>query len=175
MHTGKIFASMGLAIVLAAGHASFAAEPEGTKATAKEKAFIRKAANGGMAEVEMGKLAADKGGSDAVKDFGNRMVKDHSKANDQLKDVAANMGVTIPDKVNAKEQAMIDKLSAMSGSEFDKAYVKEMVNDHKKDIAEFETAGKEVKNADLKKFIDDTVPVMKDHLDTIQKFDQAKQ
>ena len=134
-----------------------------------------KAANGGMAEVEMGKLAADKGGSDAVKDFGNRMVKDHSKANDQLKDVAANLGVTVPDKVNAKEQAMIDKLSAMSGPAFDKAYVKEMVNDHKKDIAEFETADKEVKNADLKKFIDDTVPVMKDHLDTIQKFDQAKQ
>src|SRR5947207_5394863 len=121
MHTGNIFASLGLAIVLAVGHAAFAAEPEGTKATAKEKAFIMKAANGGMAEVEMGKLAADKGGSDAVKDFGNRMVKDHSKANDQLKDVAANMGVTIPDKVNAKEQAMIDKLSAMSGSEFDKA------------------------------------------------------
>ena len=129
MHTGKILASMGLAIVLAAGHASFAAEPEGTKATAKEKAFIRKAANGGTAEVEMGKLAADKGGSDAVKDFGNRMVKDHSKANDQLKDVAANMGVTVPSKVNAKEQAMIDKLSAMSGPAFDKAYVKEMVND----------------------------------------------
>jgi putative membrane protein len=123
----------------------------------------------------MGKLAADKGGSDAVKDFGNRMVKDHSKANDQLKDVAANLGVTVPDKVNAKEQAMIDKLSAMSGAAFDKAYAKEMVNDHKKDIAEFETADKEVKNADLKKFIDDTVPVMKDHLDTIQKFDQAKQ
>ena len=175
MHAGNLFASLGLAIVLATGQASFAAESKETKATPKEKAFIMKAANGGMAEVEMGKLAADKGGSDAVKDFGNRMVKDHSKANDQLKDVAANMGVTVPDKVNAKEQAMIDKLSAMSGAAFDKAYVKEMVNDHKKDIAEFETAGKEVKNADLKKFIDDTVPVMKDHLDTIQKFDQAKQ
>src|SRR6266550_1097470 len=171
MHTGNLFALLGLAIVLVAGHASFAAEPEGTKATAKEKAFILKAANGGMAEVEMGKLAADKGGSDAVKDFGNRMVKDHSKANDQLKDVAAKLGVTVPNKGHA----MIDKMSAMSGATFDKAYVKEMVNDHRKDIAEFETAGKEVKNADLKKFIDDTVPVMKDHLDTIQKFDQAKQ
>ena len=63
MHTGKIFASMGLAIVLAAGHASFAAEPEGTKATAKEKAFIMKAANGGMAEVEMESLRLTKGGA----------------------------------------------------------------------------------------------------------------
>jgi putative membrane protein len=175
MHTGNIFAVLGLAVAVAAGHPCFAAEPEATKATAKEEAFIMKAANGGMAEVEMGKLAADKGGSDAVKDFGNRMVKDHSKANDQLKNVAANLGVRIPDKVNAKEQAMIDKMSAMSEAAFDKAYVKEMVSDHRKDIAEFETAGKEVKNADLKKFIDDTVPVMKDHLDTIQKFDQAKQ
>ena len=80
----------------------------------------------------MGKLAADKGGSDAVKDFGNRMVNDHSKANDQLKDVAANMGVTVPNKVNAKEQAMIDRISAMSRAAFDKAYVKEMVNDHRR-------------------------------------------
>ena len=175
MHTGNKFAGLGLAMFLAAGHPSFAAETEGTKATAKEAVFIMKAADGGMAEVEMGKLAADKGGSDAVKDFGNRMVKDHSKANDQLKDIAANMGVTIPDKVNAKEQAMIDKMSAMSGAAFDKVYVKEMVNDHRKDIAAFETAGKQVKNADLKKFIDSTVPVMKDHLDAIQKFDQAKQ
>ena len=70
---------------------------------------------------------------------------------------------------------MIDKMSAMSGAAFDKVYVKEMVNDHRKDISEFETAGKQVKNADLKKFIDSTVPVMKDHLDAIQKFDQAKQ
>jgi putative membrane protein len=175
MHTGKIFASLGLAILLAAGRACFAAESEETKATSSEKAFIMKAANGGMTEVEMGKLAAEKGGSDAVKDFGNRMVKDHSKANDQLKDVAAKIGVAVPGKVNAKHQAMIDKMSAMSGPAFDKAYVKEMVNDHKKTIAELETAGKEVKNADLKKFIDDTVPVIKDHLDMIQKFDQAKQ
>src|ERR1700749_27612 len=129
MHTGNIFAVLGLAVAVAAGPPCFAAEPRATKATAKKKALIMKAANGGIAEVEMGKLAADKGGSDAVRDFGNRMVKDHSKANDQLKDVAANMGVTVPDKVNAKQQSMIDKISAMSGAAFDKAYVKEMVND----------------------------------------------
>ena len=71
---------------------------------------------------------------------------------------AANMRVTVPDKVNEKEQAMIDKMSTVSKAEFDRVYGKERVNDHRKDFAEFETAGKEVKNADLKKFIDGTVP-----------------
>lgn len=144
------------------------------KATASEKAFIMKAANGGMMEVETGKVAADKGGSDQVKDFGNRMVKDHSKADDQLKDVASKMGVTVPDKLDSMHQAKVDKLSGMSGAGFDKAYVNAMVMDHKKDIAEFEAADKTVKNEDLKKFIEDTIPVMKEHLTMIEKFDQAK-
>ncbi len=143
-------------------------------ATPMEKTFITKAANGGMAEVALGKLAAEKGASDAVKDFGNRMVKDHSKANDELKEVASKLNATVPAKVDAMHQATIDKMSGMSGAAFDTAYVKDMIKDHKKDIAEFETADKSVKNADLKKFIEETVPVMKEHLTMIEKFDQAK-
>lgn len=167
---------MGLAVAVASlGHSASAADKgAGGKATANEKAFIMKAANGGMTEVELGKVAGDKGASSEVKDFGARMVKDHSKANDNLKKVAAKMGVTVPEKVDAPHQAMINKMSAMSGAAFDSAYVKGMVKDHKEDVAEFESAGKQVKNADLKKFIDETVPVMKEHLSMIEKFDQAK-
>ncbi len=154
-------------------HIASAADKE-MKPTAMEKTFIMKAANGGMMEVEAGKVAAEKGDSEEVKDFGNRMVKDHSKANDELKDAASKMGVTVPDKLDAMHQAKVDKLSGMSGAAFDKAYVNAMVMDHKKDIAEFEAADKKVKNEDLKKFIEDTIPVMKDHLATIEKFDQAK-
>jgi putative membrane protein len=103
------------------------------------------------------------------------MVKDHSKANDQLKEVASKMGVSVPDKVDAMHQEKLAKMSKMSGAAFDKTYVMDMIKAHQKDIAEFETADKQVKNADLKKFIEDTVPVMKEHLEMIQKFDQAKQ
>lgn len=176
MQIKNIGVSIGLGVIMAAlCQSSFAADADnGGKATAMEKKFIMKAANGGMTEVEVGKVAQEKGASSDVKDFGARMVKDHSKINDQLKDVASKMGVTVPDKVNAAHQAMIDKLSAKSGAEFDTAYVKMMVKDHEKDIAEFEKADKEVSNADLKKFIEDSVPVMKDHLAAIQKFDQAK-
>ncbi len=84
------------------------------------------------------------------------------------------MNAKVPKKLNAKHKGMVDQLSAMSGAEFDKAYVKAMIKDHEQDIAEFEKADKEVKNADLKKFIEDKIPVMKEHLEMIRKFDQAK-
>jgi len=164
------------AVVAAAAlcaHGSLAAEKK-MEATAKEKAFVMKAANGGMTEVELGKLAAEKGASQEVKDFGNQMVKDHSKANDELKEVAGQMNVTMPAKVDAKHQAMIAKMSALSGAAFDKAYVNGMVKAHKEDIALFESADKEVKNEDLKQFIEKTVPVMKGHLGMIEKFEQVK-
>lgn len=167
--------TLGLAIALcASGQNIFAADENGAKATAAEKAFIKNAANGGMTEVNLGKLAAEKGESQEVKDFGNQMVKDHSKINDNLKEVAGKLGVTLPDKVNAKHQAKIDKMEKMSGAAFDKAYVNGMVMAHEKDIAEFEKAGKEVKNEDLKKFIDDSVPTMKEHFEMIKQFSQAK-
>jgi putative membrane protein len=136
--------------------------------------FIPKAAGGGMTEVELGKLAAEKGASQEVKNFGNQMVKDHSKANDELKELAGKMNVMVPEKVDAKHQAMIAKMSALSGAHFDKAYVNKMVKAHKEDIELFESAEKEVKNEDLKKFIEKTIPVMKEHLAMIEKFDQIK-
>jgi putative membrane protein len=160
------------ATALCAGN-GFAKDKE-MKTGGMDAAFIPKAANGGMTEVELGKLAAEKGASQEVKDFGNRMVKDHSKANDELKEVAGKMNVTVPEKVDAKHQAMIAKMSALSGAAFDKAYVKGMVKAHKEDIALFESADKEVKNEDLKKFIGNTIPIMKEHLEMIEKLDQAK-
>jgi putative membrane protein len=156
---------------------SFGAEKEKSGDTGKssaDAAFIKKAANGGMTEVELGKIAAKNGQKDDVKSFGERMVKDHGKVNDNLKSVASKMNVDVPEKVNAKHQATIDKFSKMSAESFDAAYVKEMVKDHKKDIAEFESAQGEVKNEDLKKFISDTIPVMKEHLEMAQKMQGAK-
>ncbi len=164
-------------LILAAAAISFGAEKEKSAHSGKSSAdamFIKKAANGGMTEVELGKIAEDKGQKQEVKDFGARMVKDHGKANDDLKSVASKMNVEVPDKVNAKHQAVIDKFSKMSAESFDAAYVKAMIKDHEKDIAEFEKAEGEVKNEDLKKFISDTIPVMKEHLEMVQKIDVAK-
>lgn len=175
MKTKNFVVTLGIALVSTA--LCFGAEKEKSPASEKsgtDAAFIKKAANGGMTEVELGKIAQDKGQKQEVKDFGARMVKDHGKANDDLKSVASKMNVEVPDKVNAKHQAVIDKFSKMSAESFDAAYVKEMVKDHKKDISEFENAKGEVKNDDLKKFIDDTVPVMKEHLDMVQKISVSK-
>ena len=100
--------------------------------------FMNKAAQGGMAEVELGKLAASKGANADVKKFGQQMVDDHSKANSELKTVAASKSITLPTEVNAEQKAMMDKLSKLSGAAFDKEYVKGMVEDHEKDVADFE-------------------------------------
>jgi putative membrane protein len=154
---------------------SFGAEKSGDAAKSNVDAkFIKKATNGGMTEVELGKIAEKNGKRDDVKSFGERMVKDHGKANDDLKSVASKMNVKVPDKVNAKHQAVIDKFSKLSGESFDKAYIKDMVKDHKEDIAEFEEAQNKVKNEDLKKFIADTISVMKEHLDLAEKMANAK-
>jgi putative membrane protein len=165
---------LGLGIVLSLP-TMFAAEKEksGT-ATAKEIAFIKKAADGGMAEVELGRVAAKNAQRDDVKQFGKQMVSDHGKANENLKSVASKLTVTVPEKVSTKHQGLIDRMSKLSGPGFDARYIKEMVADHEEDIAEFEKARGEVTNEDLKKFIDETIPVMKEHLEMAKKMKETK-
>jgi len=153
----------------------FAAGQENSgKANGKDAAFIKKAADGGMAEVELGRVATQNGQRDDVKQFGKQMVSDHGRANDNLKSVASKLNVTVPDKLSTKHQTKLDKLSKTSGAAFDSAYITEMVADHEKDIAEFEKARSEVSNEDLKKFIDETIPVMKEHLEMAKKMKTTK-
>ena len=167
--------ALSLSIVLCAfEHIAFAADENGLKATSAEKTFIEKTALGDMTEVTLGKMAAEKGSSKEVKDFGDQMVKDHSKINDNLKNVARRMGVEIPARVDAMRQAKIDRLAKMSGAAFDKAYVNGAIKAHEMAIAAFERADAQAKNEDLKKFIKESVPTMKDHLEMIRKFSQAK-
>lgn len=131
--------------------------------------FAVAAANGGMAEVELGTLAQQKAVNTKVKDFGAMMVSDHSKANDEMKALAKSKGLTLPTAIDDKEQKVKDDLSTKSGADFDKAYVSNMIDDHKEDIKEFEDASKNCKDADLKAFAVKTLPVLKMHLDAIQK------
>jgi len=131
--------------------------------------FAMAAALGGMEEVELGRLAAQKGASDEVRQFGQHMVDDHSKANQDLTQVASAKGLTLPATLDAKHQADVQKLSALSGDKFDKEYVGMMVKDHKKDVAEFQKESTGGADADIKGFAARTLPVVQDHLQMIQR------
>jgi len=126
--------------------------------------FILAAAQGGMTEVELGELAATNGMRDDVKNFGHMMVKDHTAINDDLKALAAQKGVTLPDSLDAKHQAMVDKLTALTGSEFDDAYINGMIKAHQKDAKAFKAETAATQDADIKSFLDKSIPVVEAHL-----------
>ena len=138
-----------------------------------DRKFVQEAAIGGMAEVQMGNLAQQKGASDAVKQFGQRMVTDHSKANDELKQVASAKGIQVPSSLDHKEQKAMDKLSKKSGADFDKAYMSLMVDDHKKDVAEFKKEASSAKDPDVKDFATKTLPTLQEHLQLAQTTNDA--
>jgi len=130
----------------------------------KDKEFVIEAAQGGMAEVSLGQMAAAKATNNDVKEFGNRMVTDHSKANDELKQLATNKGITLPADPGADEKKTEEALSKKSGKAFDKAYMTDMVKDHEKDVAEFQKESKDAQDPDLKAWVTRTLPTLQDHL-----------
>jgi putative membrane protein len=126
--------------------------------------FAKEAAQGGMAEVKLGQLAQEKGSSDTVKSFGKRMVDDHSKAGDKLKEVASRENITLPNDLSAKDQATYDGLSKLNGAAFDRAYARDMVKDHETDVAAFQKEASSGKDDSLKGFASETLPTLQDHL-----------
>jgi putative membrane protein len=141
-----------------------AATSADTAVAAKDKAFAKDAALGGMAEVELGTLAKEKASSPDVKKFGERMVTDHTKANDELKKWATEKNLTLPSELDAKDKATHDRLAKLSGDAFDKAYMADMVSDHVKDVSEFKKQSTGAKDPDLKAFVTKTLPTLEDHL-----------
>ena len=131
--------------------------------SSQDRDFLMDAAMGGLMEVELGNVAAQKGTSDAVKQFGQRMVDDHSKANAELTTLATSKGITLPTALDEKHQQRVAKFSSMSGAEFDRAYSKEMLSDHNKDVSEFEKQSKKGTDADLKAFASKTLPTLQEH------------
>jgi putative membrane protein len=140
----------------------------GAAMTAAHK-FAMAAAMGGMMEVEAGRLAAEKGASDEVRQFGQRMVDDHTKANEELMQLASSKGMTLPTAPDPKHASEVQKLSALSGEKFDREYVKMMVKDHKKDVGEFQKAASRGSDPDLKAFAARTLPTLQEHLQMIQR------
>jgi len=130
--------------------------------------FVAKAAQGGMTEVELGKLAQEKGSSADVKQFGSHMDMDHSKANDELKALATKDNIPVPSALDEKHQAAVKHLSSLSGPAFDKAYVSMMVKDHEKTVALFKEEAASGQNADIKNFASSTLPTIESHLSDIK-------
>jgi putative membrane protein len=134
------------------------------KIGASDKRFVRKAAEGGMAEVELGQMAAEKASNPEVKKFGQRMVDDHTKANDQLKEVASSKGIQLPTKLSPKDEMTKQRLSSLKGDDFDKAYMSDMVKDHAQDVADFQRESTSGMDPDVKNFASKTLPTLEDHL-----------
>jgi len=138
-----------------------------------DKAFVKKAMQGGMAEVDLGKLAAEKGSSEDVKQFGQQMVDDHSKLNEQMKPVAAQLGVSAPKEPSKKDQELKTKLQALSGQQFDEAYIKAMLKDHKKDHDEFSNEAQNAQDPNVKQVAQQGDQLIQQHLQHIEQIAQA--
>jgi len=145
----------------------------GASSGMQDKAFVKKALEGGMAEVQLGQLAAEKGSSDDVKQFGQTMVTDHTKLGDQMKVVAAQLGVNPPASVSKKDKELMAKLQNLSGPEFDKAYIMAMVKDHKKDAEDFKSEVQQSQNPAVQQVAQQGEQVIDNHLDMIDKIAES--
>ena len=140
----------------------------------KDKIFLRKAAEGGIAEVKFGQLAAEKAGSDDVKAFGSKMVADHTLLNDEIKPIADSIGVRLPKTMNKMDQAEYEKLSALTGEEFDKEYLADMVKDHRKDLREFHEEANSTNEPALKAAVEKGEGVIREHTHMVMKIAREK-
>jgi putative membrane protein len=125
--------------------------------------FVSEAAMDGMAEVELGRLAAQKAKSPDVKKFAQRMVADHAKAIVELKQLASNKGITLPAEPNAEQKAEKDRLSKLSGAEFDSEYMSMMSAAHDKAVAAFEDESQHGSTPDVKAWATKILPTLKEH------------
>ncbi len=129
-----------------------------------DEEFARRAAQANLAEVKLGNLAEQQGTTQTIKDFGKRMVTDHSNAEDSLKTAAASGKIELPTTLDAKDQAVYDRLAKLSGETFDRAYALDMVRDHRGDVAEFRHEANDGKDAAIKAFASKTLPTLETHL-----------
>jgi putative membrane protein len=140
----------------------------------KDKMFLRKAAAGGLAEVQLGQLATQKAGAQDVKDFGEKMVTDHTALNNEMAPIADSMGITLPKKLSKEDQAEYDKLNTLSGDDFDKEYVSFMVKDHHQDLREFRTEAVSTSDPTLKAAVNKCAKVIYAHMTMIDKMARDK-
>jgi putative membrane protein len=140
----------------------------------QDKMFLRKAAEGGIAEVKLGQLAAQKASSDDVKAFAQKMVDDHTRLNEEIAQIADSMGVMLPKSINKEDQAEYDKLNALSGNDFDLEYLSFMVKDHHKDLHEFRIEAASHADPTLRDEVVKASAVIHEHTVMVDKLARAK-
>ena len=137
--------------------------------------FMTKAASGGVMEVQLGQIAQDQAQNQRVKDFGAMMVRDHGKANDELKSIASAKNVTLSDSLMPEHKKHVSEMRSKKGSAFDRAYMSMMVKDHQKDVQEFEKASNNISDGEVKAFATRTLPVLRTHLDSATAINKSRQ
>jgi putative membrane protein len=148
-----------------AAFALVAAPAAAQKLDTKDANFVKDAAQCGMLEFELAKLAATNASSEDVKQFGKRIVDAHAKVNQELTTLASNKGVTLPKILEDKKcKEVCDKLSKLKGKDFDREYMRQTVEDHEKALTEFQTAAKSLSDPDLKAWVTKALPTLSDHL-----------
>jgi putative membrane protein len=140
----------------------------------KDSKFLTSAASGGMMEVELGNIAQQQAANSRVKEFGAMMVRDHSKANEELKKIAAEKQVMLPAAMSNHHQMMVEDLKKKTGKDFDKAYMAMMVDDHKEDIEAFNDAAGHAIDSDVRGFAGRTLPTLQTHLDSATALKASK-
>ncbi|HEX2826330.1 MAG TPA: DUF4142 domain-containing protein [Burkholderiales bacterium] len=157
-----------LALVLSFGAYAADKKADSGKVSKGDKSFIMDAANDGLAEVELGKIAQQNAASEDVKKFAQRMVDDHSAAGKELEPIAAKLGVTPPSAPQGKHAKLVKDLSKKTGAKFDKDYADAMVKDHKKAVKMFEKESQKAESAELRDFASKTLPKLQEHLKMAQ-------
>lgn len=146
---------------------------KGGAISAASTEFAAKAATSVLFETELGKLARNQGLNKLVKDFGSLMINDHSKSTEELQAIAGRKGITLPSALTDEQTKDLEDLKGKKGVEFDKSYVKKMLQVHRSDIAEFKNAAKEDIDADLKDFASKSLPVIKAHYDSLRSINKV--
>jgi putative membrane protein len=134
---------------------------------------VKEAASGGTSEVELGELAKLRSTTDTVRTFGDRMIKDHIRANTELREIATQKGASMPAQLSQSDQSSIESLQDLSGTAFDKAYASTMVKDQKNSVKEFMDASEDLKDPDLKAFAQRTAPTLEEHLRMAEEMENS--
>jgi putative membrane protein len=170
----RILEQAGLCVVLvvapaAAGPQNGVQSPSASTVSPGDRTFLNQAVDGGMAEVELGRLALQKAADTAVKRFGQRMIDEHSKANDALRQLAAREGVDLPKAPSERNRDWKRRLAGLSGSSFDRAYMSDMVTDHEEEVAAFQRESNWARDPQVKSFATRCLPALREQLKNAQE------
>jgi putative membrane protein len=151
---------------------SSAAWAQRDQVSEQAKQFVHEATRSGIAEVKLGKMATEQAASTELKEFGQQMVTDHTQANDKLKAIAQDKDMDVPTEMDEQHQQVAENLAKLQGADFDRAYIRQMVEDHEKAVTLFSQQAQQGQDADLKAFAAQTLPTLQEHLNMAKQLAQ---